>query len=568
MMKYDAKGDTPYMMNDYAAVTEGLAPRRSVQLPIFDRTLTTEVVGDFSLPDYQPEIKRLLRIGVNVLPPNRFAGSSGMELGGTLDYFVLYMGHDNQLYCAPLSAEYRLEASPGEEGRGGMSSVGEPMVCTCDTVTEMPIGRVTAPRRLNIRCRLKTDVKLYGECPLNVDGGAEGDRDETVEKLTGEAEVGRLYWGLSDTLPLQDDVIPIPGENGVPAGTEWRVVCAEGQVMITEAAAAESLVSCRGEVTVKLTLCPAESLEVFASDATVEQEAPPLTILRRKIPFAQTVELEGVTPACTAAACGYCTEISVQMEEGHIHLDLGVVSEVRAQRNETVPYIKDLYSTRHESTCRHTTYPTERASRALNGNFTLSDSLPLTDVGIEPTARITDVTATAIPESLVSDAAKGRCVLNGTCRCHLLLLRDGEYAAADMELPFRYEFEDSSLGRCEDSGEADGSAAMDFDGAVTVIHCRARMDGERLGVDAELAVAIRTHRKAAISALCEVTAGDSVTRRRGEYVVCFPAPGDSVWSVAKRYHAPIAALTAANGLTASSPADAPASLEGVNYLIV
>lgn len=566
------------MMNDLPGGMD--TPRRSVQIPLFDRTLTTEVVGDYTLPDYQPEIKRLLRIGVNVLPPNRFAGSGASELNGTLDYYVLYMGHDNALYCAPLSAEYRLTADTkseesGTPGRdpGRLYEAGEPIVCACDTVTDTPVGRVIAPRRLNIRCRVKSNVKLYGECPLSdggmSDGGTEGE--STTEILRDEAEVGRLYWGLGDTLALQDDMIL------APADSEWRVVCAEGQVMMTEATAAMGMVNCRGEVILKLTMCPADQPATYSSDITANHDGdapsasnPPtceLTVMQRKIPFAHTVDIEGVTPACTATACGYCTEISVQMEEGHLHMDLGVVTEVRAQRNETVSYVKDLYSTHRTGSCRYTTYPTESAVRALNGNFTLSDSLPLTEVGMDPAARVVDVTAVAAPEALTADAGKGRCVLTGQCRCHLLLLRDGEYSAADMELPFRYEFDDSTLNTLSEQADANGADTR-FDGSVTVVTCRARMDGERVGMDAELAVSLRTHRPSPLTALSEVSFGDSVTRRRGEYVICFPAPTDSLWSVAKRYHAPMAVLTAANNLSSAAPADAVESLEGVGYLIV
>ncbi len=538
------------MMNEYTGDTAG---RKSMQVPILDRTLTTELVGDYSLPDYQPEIKRLLRIGTNVLPPNRFAGSDGMELNGMLDYYVLYMGHDNGIYCAPLSAEYRMEAEPNAEGWERLSSVGEPMICLCDAVAEAPVGRVTAPRRLNIRCKIKANAKLYGECPLE----GEGEEDTTVEKLMDETDISRLYWGLGEMLPLQDDVILSP------ADSEWRVVCAEGQVMMTEATAAIGTVNCRGEVTLKLTLCPAETEDEFASDTADGRSAPPLTIMQRKIPFTQAVEVDGVTPSCSATACGCCTEISVEMEEGHVHVDMGVVTEVKAQKNESIPYVKDLYSTRREGTCRYAEYPTESAVRAFNGNFTLSDSLPLSEVGMDPAARIADVTARAVPESLVTDTEKGRCLLTGICRCHLLLLRDGEYSSADMELPFRYEFDDQTPVKVGDT-----AGSMGFDGAVTVVNCRARMDGERVGVDAELAVSLRTHRPAPLIALTDVTFGDEVSRRRGEYVICFPAPTDTVWTVAKRYHAPMAALTAANNLPASTDTDSVASLEGVGYLIV
>jgi hypothetical protein len=89
-----------------------------------------------------------------------------------------------------------------------------------------------------------------------------------------------------------------------------------------------------------------------------------------------------------------------------------------------------------------------------------------------------------------------------------------------------------------------------------------------VGIDAELAVSIRTYIPAPFTALSDVGFGSEVTRRRGEYVICFPAPTDTVWSVAKRYHAPMAGLTAANNLSAGVQPDGEESLEGVKYLIV
>lgn len=535
------------MMNEY---TEGGMERKSMQVSLMNRTLTTELVGDYSLPDYQPEIKRLLRIGTNILPPTRFAGRDGAELTGMLDYYVLYMGHDNSVYCAPLSTEYRMEAEPDADGRSFMAAIGEPMICLCDAAADPPVGRVTAPRRLNIRCKIKANVKLYGECPLE----GEEEEDSTTEALMAEADINRLYWGMGEMLRLQDDVILAPADG------EWRVVCAEGQVMMTEATAAIGTVNCRGEVTLKLTLCPAETQEEFASNTTDGRSASPLNVIQRKIPFSQTIEVEGVTPACSATAHGSCTEISVEMEDGHVHVDLGVITETKAQKNQRIPYVKDLYSTRRESTCHHAEYPTETAVHAFNGNFTLSDSLPISDVGMEPSSRIMDVTAKAVPEGLLVDTTKGRCLLTGTCRCHLLLLRDGEYTSADMELPFRYEFDAPSQVKLGDD--------IDFDGCMSVVTCHARMDGERVGIDAEVAVSLRTYSPAPLTALSDVTFGDEVTRRRGEYIICFPSPTDTVWTVAKRYHAPMAALTAANNLPAGTDSDGAPSLEGVGYLIV
>ncbi len=535
------------MMNEYAALPE-TASRRSVQVPLLDAELSSEVAGDFSLPDYQPEIKRLLRIRAVPLP----ATCTGGAVSGTLDYYVLYMGHDNALYCAPLSTEYRIDATETDDRRladRGIS-VGEPYTAVCDMSAGAPVGRVSAPRRLHIRCPLRARVKLLGEALPGISVGEQ--ETAATETLWGEATVGRRYAGMGELLPLQDDLILPPGEG------EWRVVCAEGSVLMNAAAPAADAVLCRGEVTVKLTLCPAETDAAFSADTPTARPSSALTILQRKIPFDQTVELTGVTPAATATARGLCTELAVQMEEGHVHVDLGVLCEVRAESNEPVTYVKDLYSTRQNSVARQASFPTVRALQAFNGNVSLNDSLPLEEVGISPDARMADVVAVAAPEALQYLPDKGRCVLTGTCRAHLLLLRDGEYSAADMELPFRYEFDLPAL---------TGDELPAFDGAVDVVNCRARMDGERVALDAELAVSLATHCPAPLTALADVTFGDTVTRRRGEYVVCFPAPTDTLWSVAKRYNAPLTALTAANNLPAA-PADSAESIEGASYLIV
>ena len=74
-------------------------------------------------------------------------------------------------------------------------------------------------------CELKANVKLYGE--YSTEDTYSDDRE--LEALTEETEVNRVCWGMGERLPLQDDLILSPADG------EWRVVCAEGTVMINEA---------------------------------------------------------------------------------------------------------------------------------------------------------------------------------------------------------------------------------------------------------------------------------------------------------------------------------------------
>ena len=96
-----------------------------VQLPICDKSISSETAADFTLPDYQPEIKRLLRVSATVLPPSRYVGDRECEITGNIDYYVLYIGSDNAIYCAPLTGDYKISA-PVEHPSGEESVAREP----------------------------------------------------------------------------------------------------------------------------------------------------------------------------------------------------------------------------------------------------------------------------------------------------------------------------------------------------------------------------------------------------------------------------------------------------------
>jgi hypothetical protein len=71
--------------------------------------------------------------------------------------------------------------------------------------------------------------------------------------------------------------------------------------------------------------------------------------------------------------------------------------------------------------------------------------------------------------------------LLGKCRCLCVLCEEGEFGVQEFELPFRYECEGGT-------GKPD-----QFRATVDVISCRARLDGARIGVDAELAVGLSAY---------------------------------------------------------------------------
>ena len=125
----------------------------------------------------------------------------------------------------------------------------------------------------------------------------------------------------------------------------------------------------------------------------------------------------------------------------------------------------------------------------------------------------------------------------------------------EFELPFRYETDG-------------GDAVTDYDCSVEVVSCRARMDGERIGIDAELSVSLITRGEERFRLIADAALGDAVSRTGAFCTVCYPSREDTLWSVAKRYHRSVSSIADANALAGAPAADARESLAGVHYLLV
>ncbi len=500
-----------------------------MQGKIAEREVLTDLLGDFALPDYQPEIKRLLRVRVTVHPAEVYIGGGIAEVTGTVDYKVLYAAEDGGVYSTQQQGDYRFTV-PVEFPEGFDPAEG--VTCDVEVLPEAVSGRAAGPRKLNLKCRLHSKVKLYGvRIPYDVEG-AEATENE---RLTGEMEAARLFIGRTEPISLADEILLENGDGTV------RVIASDGQVLVSEADAGSGEVHCRGEVCLKL-LCVRDG----SSDL-------PYPVLRR-IPFQTDIPVGGAEVNCTATASGFCPEVRVEVEDGRMLCEVSLVLTGRAQRNETVPYLRDLYSTTRETEAVYESIPFAKAVKCVCGNFSLGTALPLPEAGIKPGLSVVDITGEAIPGAVGCE--RGKYVIGGKCRFHLILAGDGDFSAQEVEVPFRFEVPGGD------------EAPTDADLAVSVLTARARTDSERLGIDAELGVSAAMRVPETANILGEVRFGEEISAQGAAYVVCFPAEGETLWGIGKKYHTPVSALLEKNKLPASPSADAKDSLQGVRFLVI
>lgn len=508
---------------------ENARPVTRMQAPLGERQLVTELSEELDLPDYQPEIKRLLRVRAEVMPADAYIGAGNAECTGAVEYSVLYAAGDGMLYCATCSGSYRfafpVELTPELDA-------GEGLLCDVDSQPESVTGRVTAPRKLTLRCRLRTRAQLWGTRVLPDPAGQTAD----LQRLMGQCEAAHLFLATGEPLVLGDEIVCDPKDGDI------RVISAEGRVLVSEAVAGSGTVSCRGEVCLRL-LC--------SYDATGT-----VCTLQRRIPFSQSVEADGVEVNCEACADGVCQDVRVTVEEGRIACDVTVCLRTRAQRNEAVSYLKDAYSTQAEceTTVRSLEVPV--ALRSVCGNASLNAVQEPEEVGARAGMRPVDVDGSVVLTGV--EQARGKYYLLGKCRLSVLMQGEADWSVQELELPLRYEVDGAASGMEITAAELRGE----------VLSCRVRADGERLGVDAEVAVCGTLRGTCGVRVLTDLQCGAAWQAPNAIFTVCYPGKTDTLWSVAKRYHTPVSALTAKNALAQAPAADATDSLAGVSFLLV
>lgn len=521
-----------------------------VQKDMASDCIYTESVGDFVLPDYLPEIRRVLRVSSRILPAGKYIGGAKAEFAGTVVHSVIYTGEGGGLAAANLSSDYEFSVPLGEEAQNC-----DPVVFAKSEIDSV-VCRLSGPRKLSIRTKIKSCPHVLCQHSLEerIEGREVAEDEFSIERLTRYEKTMQTLYGAAQDLPL-GDTIKLDGRD---AAKVQPVQC-EGVVHIVEAKAVAGGVNARGEVWIKC-LCNEQG----------EERIQPF-LMTKRIPFDQFIAIEGVTKDYESRVMGRCAAIDIVCDPdgaGGMTCDVTVDLEAEAVKNDTIRLTEDLYSTQYQCDCEYREVTLTSLARCAEGNFTVSGSMPRTEGDLARAAAVLDVGGSAQVENM--DVTQGRCVITGNCKVNALLLCTPENAeeneayelsGAEFIFPFKVEFENVEVG-----------GPYEWDCPVEIISGRGRLDGNQLSVDIEIALCPKITEKKRIRAIAKARLNKEspVEKERAALRIYYPEQRETLWEVAKRYHASRKVLAELNELDAISLNDSNCchSLDGFAYLIV
>lgn len=461
-----------------------------------NRTVNTDISEDFTLPDYENEIRRVLYVKESMLPPAKFVSGNKLDVNGVIDYTVVYVSADGRLCSAPLSSEYSF--SIPLEGMGELE-ISEGISIMVHSVADSSTVRVSSPRRLQIRTRISSTLSAWGKrvCSENIEGL---ENEASLRRKSEEGECADIICESSDVVSLADE-LQLPFE-------DCRIAVCDSSVFVESCRIEGDSARVTGNVVLKL-------LALSDSDGKAER-------IVRKLSFDAESDLDGIDAAQTALcrANGSVTDISVNTDEGRINIEASLVLEICLAQNKKVRYTSDAYST--EQSAEAVTAELEVPIVLENQSFNLShnERIAIEDINFPEGAEIVDSGARAFVEGVAAE--DGKYVVRGYCKYDIICTKDGEYSYCEARAPFKYEM--------SGEGEIDG-----FDVCIDALNARVRADGEALCVESELSGACTFMGHTNINVLEKLLLSSERERRSGAWTVCYVQGADSLWDIAKRY---------------------------------
>ncbi|MBO4428685.1 MAG: DUF3794 domain-containing protein [Clostridia bacterium] len=489
---------------------------------------TKEIVSELSLPDYLPDVSRLLRTHAAIGGKSSYLNGQTLEYDGELNYTVVYATSDGRIKSVPLSAEF--------DGGVALPEMTGDYDAEASIKIENVNCRLQNPRRLSVRTKLSVfaDIYSYEETAPVIAGKSSAEDEAHIEKRFLNFDTAKRVCAADENVPISEDL-----ELDAQAPAVAEIVSVTLSPYIGEVRAADGALSYKGEIL-------AEVIYLAASD---DADSPAeYYSFYRSVPISGEVDAEGVSENCFA--CGYATVSAPEFrpqanalgENRVVEIDFSYTARLCALCNEPSEAVIDMYSTDYAGALDRKKLEYRRALRAGTFNFTCDGTSPLDDKSCD---KVVSKSAAATVDKTEQNGSKA--VMTGSADVSVILTDGkGTYIGRTFSVPFRAETE---IGKC--------GGTLECETHPSVLGAYARVDGGEIKCDVEIGVSFEAYDKASVDAAEKFTLIKDRPQKRispANIVICYPSQGEELWDVAKRYGISEGEIRAANSLSGDNVA--------------
>lgn len=487
------------------------SPLSAMEL-IYDGCQEQSVDLDLTLPDYCPDIQRILKCQVYPRILDRSLAGDHLEISGTYQVKVFYLDADGGgVRCcessAPFSASIPLKQH-AEKGRVKAFARVEYINC-----------RAASSRRLDVHGSFSICAKVFVCADCDAVSSLSG---EDVEQRFLDVPYSRMS-AFAVQLFQVEEVLELPGSK--PEAETLLYSCAVPDLQDYKVIQNKLLI--KGELNLHLLYLSAEG----NSMETMEYA----------IPFSQMLDCEGITEEAQSdvrlSVVGTDVQIKNDYSGGKVFFDASVrlCADVTAYETKQTTVVSDAYSRRYEMALEVRQHMVEELTELF------SDSLPTRAVFTmeQGISKVLDVWS----ESCVVSSAgqeEGNLILNGKYSiCMLAIGTDGApfYFERTPEFQYKRPLTEKETVRC------------DPDACLTGISYR--LSANELEVKAEIALRGSVFTQKSFRMVEAAHADETKPREQDQnasLVLYYAEAGESLWDIARLYCTSMQAIQEENHL--------------------
>lgn len=488
---------------EFTVEKQTIHTKQETKTEVLEHPLDSEAV----LPDYCPDIARILKCRANpVITAKRLADGGGV-LEGTVLTEVLYADAKGELITFAQSVPLYHEIS-APDGVDFCAVAVKMQYCNC---------RATEARKVEIHGAVGIKVNYYSNRENRLVIGAQG---KGVELLSCNQAVATLVAHTEKSVTVGDEI-------PVASGSVRRILHTRAEAHNIEYKVVSGRCVVKGEIV----------LQALYQNTECRYET-----LRGQIPFSQIVEAEGLEEGdtCQITVLVLTTELrprtGLDGECKNVAVTSDVLITLSGYRSLELPLVTDGYSTQCGIGIRRCNGEIITSVQQYNENYTAKGQL---DVGRELSVVLEcccspDVSRVQLDEQ--------RLTIHGTLQCELLGLDiEGQPIFVDKSLDFIWEKEvPDELSNCN------------FESQVTVQkESFTLIGGSELELRVQLDVQIAAFCSLMIEPVTDLVLDPSVSPEvvGVPLVLYYAKAGERLFDIARRYNTTARAVCEANELT-------------------
>lgn len=482
----------------------------SVSEIVYSQNIEHGIDTDFTLPDYCPDISRILKCRIKPRIISKSCSSSQITVDGNVTFNLIYVDEENKICSYEWVFPFSKMIDVGKSVDVCLPQIG--------VKTEYMNYRAVTPRKIDIHGALSIAVCLVGKRVA-----------EAISDIQRE-DINKRYSVLSFTNPLsfaeKNIIIEEKIELESSADSYFKILRCDAVAIANDCKIVGGKAVVKGELIISA-LC--------VTDAGGTAEA-----VKRTIPFSQIVDIDGIGDECDCDVRIDVTyaEIKQSSDTGSspaISVDAKLHILVSACLNGEISVVSDAFSTDYDLEVKREEVLFERLVSKIGERFICNKSV---DVGEISLSSIIDLWAELNLTSV--RCVDGQLVINGTVII-CVLAYDTDMMPIYFEKPIDYEYtallnEPPAVLRCEPRIDA-----------ISVKYLLNDNHSIDVKLDLNICATVFDIRRTAV--LTEIAVNEDSPKDKNKEIavyIYYANRGEEVWDIARRYNTSPEAIMNAN----------------------